>query len=46
MPAMREKLSAFGAAPESMTPMQMQQFLAAERARWGRIAREAGVKLD
>ena len=45
-PAMREKLGAFGAAPESMTPMQMQQFLAAERARWGRIAREAGVKLD
>jgi tripartite-type tricarboxylate transporter receptor subunit TctC len=43
---MREKLAAFGAVAESMTPEQMQQFLASERTRWARIVREAGIRLD
>lgn len=45
-PAMREKLAAFGAAAESMTPEQMQQFLSDERTRWARIVREARIKID
>jgi tripartite-type tricarboxylate transporter receptor subunit TctC len=45
-PAMREKLAAFGAVAESMTPEQMQQFMAAERTRWARLVREARIKLD
>lgn len=45
-PAMREKLAAFGAVAQSMTPEHMQQFLSDERARWARIVREARIKLD
>ena len=45
-PTMREKLAAFGAAAESMTPEQMQQFLSDERTRWARIVREAKIKID
>ncbi len=46
MPAMREKLAAFGATAESMTPGEMQQFLADERTRWARIVREEKIKID
>ena len=45
-PTMREKLAAFGAAAESMTPEQMQQFLSDERTRWARIVREAKIKIN
>ena len=44
--AMREKMAAFGAVAERMTPEQMQQFLADELTRWARIVREARIKMD
>ncbi len=43
---MREKLAAFGAVAESMTPEQMQRFMTTEHTRWTRIVREARIKLD
>jgi tripartite-type tricarboxylate transporter receptor subunit TctC len=43
---MREKMAAFGAVAERMTPEQMQQFLADELTRWARIVREARIKMD
>ena len=45
-PGMREKLAAFGAVPESMTPARMQQFMADERLRWSRIVQAARIKLE
>ena len=43
---MREKMAAFGAVTEVMTPEQMQLFLADELTRWARIVREARIKMD
>lgn len=45
-PAMRDKLAAFGAVPERMTPEAMQPFLAADYARWAGIVQRGRIKLE
>lgn len=45
-PAMRDKLAAFGAVPERMTPESMQSLLAAEYARWAGIVQRGRIKLE
>jgi len=46
MPAIREKLAALGAVPDTMTAEQVQQFLVSEKARWTKVVREGKVKAE
>lgn len=42
----RERLHALGAEPNAATPEQTEAFLRAEFERWGKVIREAGIKLE
>jgi tripartite-type tricarboxylate transporter receptor subunit TctC len=42
----RQSLAAMGGEPTSSTPEQTMEFLRAEYARWGKVIREAGIKID
>ncbi|RAR76077.1 tripartite-type tricarboxylate transporter receptor subunit TctC [Paracidovorax anthurii] len=42
----RARLQAMGVEPLPGTPAQMGQFVRAEREKWGRVIRQAGVRLD
>jgi tripartite-type tricarboxylate transporter receptor subunit TctC len=42
----REKLLAQGAEPIIMTPEEMGAFVRAEIAKWGKVAKAAGIKAD
>ncbi len=42
----REKLIAQGAVPQESTPAQLQTLIDADRARYGRIIREKGLKVE
>ena len=42
----REKLVAQGAVPQSSTPAQLQALIDADRARYGRIIRDKGLKVE
>jgi tripartite-type tricarboxylate transporter receptor subunit TctC len=42
----REKLIALGAEPLSGTPAQMGDFVRTEIAKWGKVAKAAGVRLE
>ena len=42
----RDKLIAQGAVPQSSTPAQLQALIDADRARYGRIIREKGLKVE
>jgi tripartite-type tricarboxylate transporter receptor subunit TctC len=46
LPAMRERTMQEGATPVGNTPAEFQKFLAAEIAKWTKIIKEAGIKLD
>jgi tripartite-type tricarboxylate transporter receptor subunit TctC len=46
MPDLREKLSAQGIIVESSTPEQMSALVKSDLARWGKLAKQAGVRLD
>jgi tripartite-type tricarboxylate transporter receptor subunit TctC len=46
MPDVREKLAAQGAEPHTGTPEQMGEFVRREIARWGKVVKAAGVRLD
>jgi tripartite-type tricarboxylate transporter receptor subunit TctC len=45
-PEVREKLIAQGAVPQSSTPAQLQALIDADRARYGKIIREKGLKVE
>ena len=45
-PAMRERALQEGATPIGSTPAEFQKFLNAEIAKWTKIIREAGIKLE
>ena len=43
-PAMQERLAALGAVPEFMTPVEFQQLIVSERARWAKIIEKGQIK--
>jgi tripartite-type tricarboxylate transporter receptor subunit TctC len=43
---LREKLIAQGAVPRSSTPAELQALIDADAARYGKIIRDKGVKLE
>lgn len=45
-PEVREKLIAQGAVPQASTPAELQKLIDADRARYGRIIREKGLKAE
>jgi tripartite-type tricarboxylate transporter receptor subunit TctC len=45
-PAVAARLQAIGAAPVGGTPAQLREFMSAQSARWGKVIKDAGVKLD
>jgi tripartite-type tricarboxylate transporter receptor subunit TctC len=45
-PEVSEKLAAQGAVPQSSTPAELQKLIDADRARYGRIIREKGLKIE
>jgi tripartite-type tricarboxylate transporter receptor subunit TctC len=45
-PEVREKLIAQGAVPQSSTPTQLQALIDADRARYGKIIRDKGLKVE
>jgi tripartite-type tricarboxylate transporter receptor subunit TctC len=45
-PAVREKLTGFGADPLTMTPDEFTRFLRADIEKWGKVVKAAGVKID
>jgi tripartite-type tricarboxylate transporter receptor subunit TctC len=45
-PDVREKLVAQGAVPQSSTPAQLQALIDADRARYGKIIRDKGLKVE
>jgi tripartite-type tricarboxylate transporter receptor subunit TctC len=46
MPDVRDRFSQQGADPESSTPEQFAQLIRDEVARWGKVIRSAGIKVD
>lgn len=45
-PDVREKLIAQGAVPQASTPAELQKLIDADRARYGKIIREKGIKVE
>jgi len=45
-PALRDRIIALGAIPDPRTPKQFADYIRAEIAQWGEVARVAKVKLD
>ena len=45
-PAMRERVLQAGATPVGNTPAQFGRFVRDEIAKWTRIIRDAGIKLE
>lgn len=45
-PAIRDKFLAQGFVPGGMKPAEMQAFVAAEMAKWTKVAKDAGAKVD
>jgi tripartite-type tricarboxylate transporter receptor subunit TctC len=42
----REKLIAQGAEPLTGTPAQMGEFVRSEIAKWGKVAKAAGIRVE
>jgi tripartite-type tricarboxylate transporter receptor subunit TctC len=45
-PEVKERMLRFGGVPVGSTPEEFASFLRAERAKWGKLIREAGLRLD
>ena len=43
---MQERLTAEGVEPQPQSPQQMRTFIREEMARWGRVVKAAGIKLE
>ena len=46
MQEVKDKLAVFGVEPISSTPEQFGKFMDVERAKWGKLIREANIKLE
>lgn len=46
VPAVRQRLEGLGAEPVGSTPDGLRQHLASEMDKWGRLIRDAGIKVD
>lgn len=46
LPDVREKLAAVGIDPATMPPAEFATFVRTEAARWGKVIKEAGIKLE
>lgn len=46
LPAMRERLLGLGAIPSGNTPAEFTAFIAAETAKWARVVKASGAKVD
>jgi tripartite-type tricarboxylate transporter receptor subunit TctC len=45
-PAMKERLLAQGAIPSGITSAEFVRFIAAETAKWARVVKASGAKVD
>jgi len=45
-PDVKERMMKFGGVPAGSTPEEFAAFLTKERAKWGKLIREAGLRLD
>jgi tripartite-type tricarboxylate transporter receptor subunit TctC len=45
-PAMKERLLAQGALPSGMTSAEFAKLIAAETAKWARVVKASGAKVD
>lgn len=45
-PALRQRLATLGAEPAGSSPEELARFVRAEYDKWGRVVREAGIRLD
>jgi len=45
-PDFRDKLSSQGAVPQTGTPQEMGQWLAAEKDRWAKLVKQTNFKLE
>ncbi|MGH6639181.1 MAG: tripartite tricarboxylate transporter substrate-binding protein, partial [Polaromonas sp.] len=45
-PAMIAQLAAEGSTPMSGSPEQVARYIKAEQAEWGKLIRDAGIKLE
>ena len=46
LPAMKERLLSQGAIPSGMTPAEFVRFIAAETAKWAKVVKVSGAKVD
>jgi tripartite-type tricarboxylate transporter receptor subunit TctC len=46
LPEVRERMTKVGAAPVSSTPAAFTAFVARERPRWTKLAKDSGARLD
>ncbi|MBO1113102.1 tripartite tricarboxylate transporter substrate binding protein [Bordetella petrii] len=45
-PAVRARFAALGAVPSGMAPAQFKQFMAAEAAKWAKVVKQSGARVD
>lgn len=45
-PALLQRLKALGAEPAGSTPDELQRFVRSEYDKWGKVVRQAGIRLD
>lgn len=45
-PALLQRLSALGAEPAGSTPEELSRFVRSEYDKWGKVVRQAGIRLD
>jgi tripartite-type tricarboxylate transporter receptor subunit TctC len=45
-PAMRARFASLGAEPMLMTPAEFGKYIAAETEKWGKVVKEAGIKVQ
>jgi len=46
LPDFSEKLTALGSRPQAKTPQEMGNWLATEKAKWAKVVKESGYKVE